>query len=108
MKFTSIFFTASANYIGGLPQISPLGAKNVKFTSIFFTASARNIGGLPQISPLRAKNVKFTSIFFTASAKNIRGLPFVCPEKYQISLYYARMNKKFVYLSEIVSQERET
>ena len=52
--------------------------------------------------------MKFTSIFFTASAKNIRGLPFVCSEKYQISLYYARMNKKFVYLSEIVSQERET
>ena len=49
--------------------------------------------------------MKFTSIFFTASAKNIRGLPFVRPEKYQISLYYARMNKKFVYLSVDINRE---
>ncbi len=27
MKFTSIFFTASAHYIGGLPQISPLASE---------------------------------------------------------------------------------
>ena len=41
MKFTSIFFTASAVYIRGLPQIyKQTSEKYMKFTSIFFTASA--------------------------------------------------------------------
>ena len=64
MKLASIFFTASAVYIRGLPQISFKRARNMKLASIFFTASAVYIRGLPQISFKRARNMKLASIFY--------------------------------------------
>ena len=48
MKLVSIFFTASEDYIRGLPQINNKRARNMKLVSIFFTASEDYIRGLPQ------------------------------------------------------------
>ena len=49
MKFTSIFFTASAVYIRAKRKYINKREKNMKLASIFFTASADYIRGLPQI-----------------------------------------------------------
>ena len=76
MKFTSIFYKASAVYIRGLPQIQ--GQTSGKYEVYFdilqsecsiysrFTANTQT---------KRAENMKFTSIFYKASAVYIRGLP---------------------------------
>ena len=43
----------------------------MKFTSIFFTASARNIGGLPQISPFVSEKYEvYFDIFHSECQKN--------------------------------------
>ena len=43
MKLASIFFTASAVYIRGLPQISYKRARNMKLASIFITIKCTHV-----------------------------------------------------------------
>ena len=53
MKFTSMFFTASAVYLRRLGKDTNKRAKNMKFTSMFFTASKVFLRRLWQKRPLR-------------------------------------------------------
>ena len=47
-------------------------ARNMKFTSLFFKASASIFGLQPKVPNKRARNMKFTSLFFKASADYLR------------------------------------
>ena len=48
-------------------------ARNMKFTSMFFKASAGYLSGERKDTNKRARNMKFTSMFFKASAGYLRG-----------------------------------
>ena len=55
MKFTSIFFTASAKYLRVYLKDTNKQARNMKFTSIFFTASAKYLRVYLKESPPNIK-----------------------------------------------------
>ena len=53
MKFTSIFFTASAVYIRDYLKYTNKRARNMKFTSIFFTASVSILEDTKKVDALK-------------------------------------------------------